>query len=111
MLQRYACLGVSLNGSLLREQCGVQIVDHVNRRCRVRVEMVVPQAGPEVDARARLGEVVDIGVHIVRGHRLDDVGAPIVTVRGPIIESFVATTPDGFVTWAFVVEDRQPETE
>lgn len=110
MLKLYANLGVKLNGDLLLQQCGVQITDHVNKRCRVRVDMVLPADGPEVDARKRLGEVVDLSVHMVTltgiAGRLD-AGPALVELRGPIVESFVATDPKGFVTWAFVVEQER----
>jgi hypothetical protein len=117
MVQLYANLGVKLNGDLLLQQCGVRITDHVNKRCRVRVDMVMPESGPEVDARARLGEVVDLSVHIVKlGGRTADVGQALVELRGPIVESYVCHDPrsdSNTVTWAFVVEQGRlaPENE
>lgn len=106
MIEIYANLGVKLNGDLLTQQCGVQITDHVNKRCRVRVDMVLPSSGPEIDARKRLGEIVDLSVHIVKWGAGRDIGPVLVELRGPIVESFVCqeAADAQTVTWAFVVE-------
>jgi hypothetical protein len=85
MLQYYANLGVRMNDDVLLEQAGVTIDDHVNRRCRITVTNAFPETGPEVDARVRLGEVVKLSVHICKGHRREDIGPPIIEVKGPIV--------------------------
>jgi len=111
MLHHYACLGVVLNGDVLLEQCGLVIEDHVNRRCRVTVESALPESGPEVDARARLGEHVKLAVHVMRMGRPKDLGPAILEIAGPIVASRVEQEPGELARLFFTVEQAKLRAE
>ena len=115
MMRLYATLGVVLNGTLLLEQAGVVIDDHVGRPCRVTVESAIPEEGFEVEARGRIGERVKLAVHIMRyGDR--EPGPKILEVEGPIVATRTDQPPaEGRSTALprtfFTVEDQPEKTE
>ena len=104
-LQMYAKLGVVLNGQWLLEQCGVAIHDHVNRPCRIAIESVLPASGLEVNARRRLGEIVNVAVHLVSVP--GKLGLEVLAMRGEIIAcSIRQPTETATAVEEFVIEHR-----
>jgi hypothetical protein len=111
-LQLYANLVVVVNGTLLLEQAGVVIDDHVGRRCRVTVESALPEAGHELDGRALLGGRVKLAVHILRSAlRRDDLGPPLLEIEGPVVAARTEQPPGEIARTYFTVEDQPPPTD
>ena len=107
-LQLYAKLGVVLDGRWLLEQCGVAIHDHVNRPCRIVIESVLPESGLEVNARRKLGDIVNVAVHLVS--RPGQLGLEVLSMRGAIIACTIRQpTETAMAVEEFVIEHR-PET-
>ena len=116
MLQLFASLGVTVNGELLQMQAGVTIEDHVGRPCRVTIESMVPENGPEFDARTRLGQRTRVLVHLVtRGSGGLQVGPTLVQVDGPIVASRIERPASGdggtAVRAIFTVEHALPASD
>ncbi len=111
-LQLYANLGVVVNGTLLLEQAGVVIDDHVGRRCRITVESALPENGPELDGRSLLGERVKLAIPILRlPMRRDDLGPPLLEIEGPVVAARTEQPPGESSRTFFTVEDRPLPTD
>ena len=107
-LQLYAKLGVVLDGRWLLEQCGVVISDHVNRPCRIAIESVLPESGLEVNARRRLGDIVNVAVHLVS--QPGKLGLEVLAMRGAIIACTIRQpTETAMAVEEFVIEHRPEE--
>jgi len=89
-VQFYWSLGVVVADTLLLEQAGIVIDDHVNRPCRVTVESVIPEEGFELDARSRLGEKIKLTVVLVNHGKVE---RELFTVEGKIIAFRVEQDP------------------
>lgn len=123
MVTYFAHLAVCLNGVMLEMQSGVHVIDEVNKPCRVVVESVLPEDGPEaVDpreaiVRSALQQVTlgaDVSVTVVlytRGRKVE----PLLTVNGPVVACEYLQPPDdkSLATQRFTVEARikRPDDE
>ncbi len=108
-LQFYAQLIATVNGSLLEEQTGITVQTTVNGPARVTIFSAVPEQGLEFDAHRRLGETVNVSVHVYLATR--DKGPELFSIRGRIISAEMAGKPHHESTHSFTVEQEKPTHE
>lgn len=107
----YPHLVAVLNGRLLEQECAILIEDRVNQPCRVTIESAFPSDGPEYDARAHLGDTVELLIwkrHFGTAH--DPQAAIVLGIKGKVVESTLQQSDaNTSVLHRFVVEDS-PQT-